>query len=320
VVTPFHNAAATLDECVTSVRRQTLGDWEYVLVDNASTDGSDDVARRHAAQDPRIRVLRTPMFYPQVANYNFALQQISPTSRYCKLVQADDWIFPECLARMVEAAGSDARIGLVSSYYLSGDKVEGDGLPYPSHHVDGRLLCRRQLLSGMFMFGSPSCVMYRADLVRGREAFFDEGRLHEDTEACYRLLETYDLGFVHQVLTFKRVDPQSKSGRVAGFHPHLLDKLILVHRFGPVFLGKAECADRRSALESEYYRYLGAAALRRRGTEFWAYHRLGYATTGCSLSRPRIAAAAGRELLSITLHLPRLVRGVWRRLSGRRRP
>ena len=57
VVTPVWNAAATLGETVASVRAQSFADWELILVDDASTDGSRGLARALAAADPRIRLI-----------------------------------------------------------------------------------------------------------------------------------------------------------------------------------------------------------------------------------------------------------------------
>jgi glycosyltransferase involved in cell wall biosynthesis len=58
VVTPFTNQAAYLDQAIVSVRAQTFAEWELVLVDDGSTDGSRAVAERAAAADPaRIRVV-----------------------------------------------------------------------------------------------------------------------------------------------------------------------------------------------------------------------------------------------------------------------
>ena len=50
---------------------------------------------------------------PQLPNFNRALEQISPNSRYVKVVLADDWIYPECVERMVTVAEAEPRIGLV---------------------------------------------------------------------------------------------------------------------------------------------------------------------------------------------------------------
>ena len=91
VVTPFHNTAPYLAQCIESVLAQTFTDFEYVLVDNQSTDGSSEIAERYAAKDARIRLQRTDRLLPQVQNYNFALSRISPGTRWCKLVQAAWW-------------------------------------------------------------------------------------------------------------------------------------------------------------------------------------------------------------------------------------
>ena len=58
VVIPARNAAATLDAALDSLHAQTMPDWEAIVVDNGSTDGTATVAHTHAARDPRVRFLR----------------------------------------------------------------------------------------------------------------------------------------------------------------------------------------------------------------------------------------------------------------------
>jgi glycosyltransferase involved in cell wall biosynthesis len=58
VIMPVHNGDATLDRAIESVRSQTFSDWELIVVDDQSTDGSCDILRRWAAADPRIRFIR----------------------------------------------------------------------------------------------------------------------------------------------------------------------------------------------------------------------------------------------------------------------
>lgn len=82
VVTPFYNTAAYLDEAIRSVRAQRYANFEYILADNCSTDGSLEIARHHAAEDPRIRVIAATEFIAQFPNYNRALRLISPQARY----------------------------------------------------------------------------------------------------------------------------------------------------------------------------------------------------------------------------------------------
>ncbi len=90
VVTPAYNEEEHLAECIESVLAQTYTNWEYVIVNNCSTDGTMAVAEKYAAVDPRIRVLGNDKLIPAVANFNFTLRQISAESKYCKMVLADD--------------------------------------------------------------------------------------------------------------------------------------------------------------------------------------------------------------------------------------
>ena len=101
IITPFHNTARHLPECIESVLAQSYGDFEYLLVDNCSTDGGDAIAESYARRDSRIRFIRSQPLLPQVPNYNRALTYLAPASRWMKLVQADDALFPRCLEDML---------------------------------------------------------------------------------------------------------------------------------------------------------------------------------------------------------------------------
>src|SRR5581483_154417 len=125
VVTPFYNTAPYLKECIESVLSQQYPNFEYILSDNCSSDGSLEIAERYAKQDSRIRLIRQPRFLTQREHFNEGLRQISPESKYCKIVNADDTIFPRCLQEMVRCSEQSDSIGLVSSYYLKNNAVQG---------------------------------------------------------------------------------------------------------------------------------------------------------------------------------------------------
>ena len=288
VVTPFYNTEAFLEECIRSVLGQSFEDFEYLLVNNLSTDGSLAIAQKYAAADPRIRLLTNETFLPQVQNYNGALAAISAESRYCKVVQADDWIDRECLEKMMALADTDDSIGIVSSYRLDDRRVTCTGLPYSDRVVDGRAICRRQLLEGIFVFGSPTTLLLRASIVRARRPFYDAGRLHEDTEVCYEILKEWNFGFVHQILSFTRRNNDSIVSAARDFDPDLLDKLIIIQRFGPEFLGSEEFASCWRRQETRYLRRMAEAKILGKAPEYWEYQRRGLATIGYELTTPKL--------------------------------
>lgn len=302
VVTPFHNTARHLAQCIESVLAQSYRNFEYLLVDNCSDDGSTEIAKSFAARDPRIRVIRRDELLSQVRNYNSALAEISPDSRYCKIVQADDAIFPECLAAMVEVFERSESIGLVSSYYLKGDRLMGSGMPFPATVVDGREMARFYLRTGIFVFGSPTTVCYRASIVRGEAPFFDETYLHEDTDKCVQILADWDFGFVHQVLSFLRVEDHSISAAARDFDPAMLDGYIITQRYASTFLPADEAALVKRKSRREYYGVLALAALKLKGAEYWRYHRKGLATVGEALDRKLLAVRILRALLWLAVN------------------
>src|ERR1700722_275427 len=297
VVTPFHNTSTFLAECIESVLAQDYSTFEYIVVDNCSTDGGLGIAEFYARRDSRIRLIRRPVLLSQVQNYNAALTEISPESKYCKIVQADDFIFVECLRLMVEAFEQSESIGLVSAYDLKANVVRGSGFPYRKSPFEGKEVARLYFRSGVYIFGSPTTVMYRSSLVRDSQPFFNESLLHEDTEKCLQILKEWDFGFVYQVLAFLRTYSESISGAVRHLAPNALDRYILVQRHASVFLNENEAQENKKLERRSYYRVLAHAALRFRDATFWQYHEEGLKTIGETIVRSYLVLQIVRELV-----------------------
>jgi len=294
IVTPVYNGAKYLEECIDSVRHQTYQNWDYTIVDNCSTDQTADIARQYAARDARIHVSLNTEFLPAMPNHNRALRQIAAHSKYCKVVFADDWLFPECLERMVGLAEAHPTVGLVSAYCLEGDHVICTGLPYASSVLDGRETCRRHLLDRLYLFGSANTVLYRADLVRHQDPFYNERNIHADTEVCFRLLRDCDFGFVHQIMTFTRLRPGSLNTISTDLGTYFSSMLHILETYGRDYLATEEWERLSHQYLCEYYRFLGKHAVLGRDEKFWAYHRnnLGQMKDGYSRSRLTRAALA----------------------------
>jgi glycosyltransferase involved in cell wall biosynthesis len=283
VITPFYNTEDHLAECIESVLQQTYNNWEYVLVNNRSTDRSAEIAERYVRLHPdRLRLEHNAVFLSQVQNYNHALRLISPKSKYCKLVQADDLLFPQCLELMVSVAERDSSIGVVGAYAIEGSTVEFDGLQYPSPVVSGKAVCRYFFLGNFYIFGSPTQLLLRSDLVLGRTPFYDESYVpFEDAAAIFQLLAQCNFGFVHQVLTFSRRDNASMMMSLWALDCPKAFQLLMLREFGGAFLESDEYRKQLKQKERAYCQLLVDGMVALRGREFWRFHaamlgRMGY--------------------------------------------
>lgn len=276
VVTPVYNGADYLEECVESILAQTYSSWDYSIVDNASTDATPEIASRYAARDSRIRHVRFDAFVDVTANYNRALDTAAAESEFCKIVGADDWLFPECLERMVEAASVSETIGMVSAYQLwDRERVHLHGLPYTTTFAPGSEIVRGALLRTLGVTGGPSASMLRTAFVRERRPYYQEGFRHDDTDAALWLLSRHDFAFVHQILTFRREQEGARITRSYNLNSHDPERVVFLLRYGKLVLDDREYrATLRSMLRDYVWWHVRQfpRISRMRDREFFEFH------------------------------------------------
>src|SRR5437016_6724903 len=305
LVTPVYNGEKYLAECIESVLVQTYQNWEYIIVDNCSTDRSREIAEGYAKQDARIRINTNQKFVGMIQNHNIAFRQMSSASQYCKMVHADDWLFPECIMQMVKIAEAHPSVGIVGAYGLHGTRVCWDGLPYPSTVISGRDLCRRSLLDSylrhdpFYVFGSPTSLLIRSKLMRDRPVLYNESNLHADKEACFDLLQSSNFGFVHQVLTYSRQHSEASTSFSTRFNTYLLGNLIILKKYGPIYLSREEYNKCLKYHMQRYYLFLGQSLLWTREKQILDYHKNGMRALGYPYSRTKLLKVVFLEVLDI---------------------
>jgi glycosyltransferase involved in cell wall biosynthesis len=326
VLTPVYNGADFLVQCIESVLAQNYQNYEYIIVNNCSTDRSLEIASAYAKKDKRIRVHNNQDFVGVIENHNIAFRLISPAAKYCKVVSADDYLFSDYLTRTIEVAEANPRVGIIGSYQLSGAYIKWQGFDYPGAVIAGRELCRRIFLGGdpTFGFGTPTSLTYRADLVRKSKAFYPNPSPHADTSACFKCLSESDFGFVHQVLSYERTHDatqSSASARLEKYSPAYLNDL---QQYGPSYLDQAELDRLMHEKLGRYYDFLAVDyIIGFRGKDFWTYHQERFAELGYPLSRVLLLKSAvthlARELLNPVRAMKKLAKRLPRSWGGRRR-
>jgi glycosyltransferase involved in cell wall biosynthesis len=317
VLTPVYNGEEFLAECIESVLKQTHDNYEYIIVNNCSTDRSLDIAESYATRDRRIRVFSNKERVEVIENHNLAFDLVSPAAGYCKVVSADDFIFPECIRLMVECAEAHPSAGIIGSYQLSGTCIKWQGFSHPRAVVPGVELCRQVFLGGdkTFGFGTPTSLLYRADLVRRSSPFYPNSSPHADTSACFKHLRQSAFGFVYQVLSYERTHGKTQSARSAEINRYSSACLNDLIEYGPQYLNREELDHQINEILRDYRRFLAVNwMIGSRGKEFWNYHKSRLQELGYPLTRFALLKAAKAKLLQEVLNPEQAFRKVWKRL------
>lgn len=247
IVLPVFNATATLVETLSSLRAQSLRDFEIVAVDDHSTDGSSELLRALAEEEPRLRVLTNPRKGPSAARNHGACQG---RGRYIAFCDADDLWHPDKLARLVPAfTRSDA-----SAFYGRVAFVTAEGAPTG---VVSRLPAERLSIAAL-LGENPVCCM--SNLTVRAEAFFatggfDEDMVHaEDVEWMIRLIGAGGrVCGLPEVQVSYRASPAGLSSDLGAMARGRARALRTAARYGVR-------PDRRA--EAVHHRYLARRALR----------------------------------------------------------
>jgi glycosyltransferase involved in cell wall biosynthesis len=205
VCIPVYNGEQFLDETIHSVLDQTYRDYELVILDNASTDQSGNIAR--SSSDPRIRVERNRRTLPQAENWNRVVELARGS--LIKLVCADDLLHPRCLELQVPPMEADPGLALVAARRHMID--EQSRVIVPRRGLRGLIgvhtgveVARRVVRNGANPIGECNNVLFR------RDDFFTVGgwkadRPHiMDLDLWLRLLQLGDfLGLPDTLAAFR---------------------------------------------------------------------------------------------------------------------
>ena len=301
ILTPVYNGAEFLAECIECVLNQTHKNFEYIIINNCSSDGTLEIALEYAKKDQRIRVHNNEKFVGVIANHNIAFGLMSPKAEYCKVVSADDLILPTCVQKMVELGENNRNVSIIGCFQLSGDRVLWQGHRYPQATITGQELCRRIFLKGetTFGFGSPTSLLYRAAIVRSSPEFYPNPSPHSDTSACFQHLRNSYYGFIYEILCLERTHAATQTSTSKKMERYISAYLNDVIQYGAFYLDAAEQKFVLNRVLKRYRQFLSAVYFTGTGSkEFWEYHRgrlteLGYPINRLILLRSAVASALG---------------------------
>ena len=240
---PFLNARRFLATAVRSVFAQTHQDWELVLVDDGSSDGSLDVVR--CLDDPRVRLVRDGGHRGLCARLN----QIAAMARgdYLARMDADDVMHPERIERQVALLGADPGVDLVDTATVTVD----DDLTPLGVRGDRPLDCRPEAVLRDGLLIHPT-VTGRAEWFR-RHPYDGAFVRAEDRELWIRTCATTRFARLEEPLFFYREGP---AGNLGNYLRTERTVRAILRRYGPPLVGtrRTRLLVMRSRLKSMAYR------------------------------------------------------------------
>lgn len=205
IITPVFNAARWLPQTLESVQAQTISNWEHLLVDDGSTDGSVELIEEAASADSRVRLIHTPKNSGPAMARNLAIQ--CARGRYFAFLDADDLWLPEKLARSIDWMQQHDYAFIYHDYrHISHDGEHVSALVRGPDVLNMRTLHTRR--------GTGGCLSVVIDRVKAPDFHFplNYKLLHEDFCAWMSLIRAGHLGHRLPVdLGRYRLSPQSRS-------------------------------------------------------------------------------------------------------------
>jgi len=218
VCIPVYNGARFLTQAVQSVLDQSFRDFEVLVFDDASTDGSWEVLNTFS--DPRLRLRRNTRNLGPKANWDQCLE--AARGRYTKLFHQDDLLRTDCLAKQVELLDRHSEAVLTFSKRTIIDPLGrrlwsrgGHWIPNAIRRED---IIRGCLRAGTNVVGEPSAVLFRTDAASQAGRFDDDLPYLIDLDYWLRLLELGTAYYLDTELASFRVSKQQWSSVLAGHH------------------------------------------------------------------------------------------------------
>ena len=223
VLLTAYNRESYIASSIESVLSQTYGDFELLITDNCSTDGTFDIAKRYEGLDSRIRVVLNERNLGQFGNRNRSAELARGS--LLKYHDSDDLMYPHCLAVMVAMLRSEPAAGFGLS---TGNHWPGGPCPML---LTPRMAYQREFFGEGLFNGGPGGALFRADVFRQLGGFVDAGAPSDHLfwmRACTTvnvLLMPADLFWyrMHPSQEFQSLTAQLQNAKMAGLIWQMLD-------------------------------------------------------------------------------------------------
>jgi glycosyltransferase involved in cell wall biosynthesis len=252
VLMPVYNGECYMREAIESILAQTFTDFEFIIVDDGSTDGTPAILAQYARHDPRMVILTNEANRGLVPSLNRGLE--AARGQYVARMDADDVSLPERLARQVAYLDQHPEVGVLGTniaYIDAEGRLLHGGRPKDPQPLSPTLL--RWLLLWRCAIYHPTVMLRRSILAETGLAYDPAFRHAEDRDLWTRLGPYTLIASLPEVLVYYRVLSTSVC-RVHRQEQRAKDRAI-THRELTALLGQAPPERAVETLDSVFARY-----------------------------------------------------------------
>lgn len=197
VLMPVYNGAKYIAEAIESVLSQTFTDFEFLIINDGSTDNTQTVIKQYP--DPRIRLVTNPKNLQLIATLNKGLDLAR--GEYIIRMDSDDRCLPERFTKQVKFMDAHPEVGICGTWSVT----MGEGItPWETHWPSEHNAIRTHLLMNTAI--SHPTTIFRRSLFEQHKLKYDSQFLHvEDYELWARAADLFKVANLPEVLLAYRV-------------------------------------------------------------------------------------------------------------------
>jgi len=207
VVMPSYNSKRFVRLAIESILAQTFDDFEFLIVDDCSTDGSTEILQRYAARDRRIRVLTNPRNLDFVRSRNLGIAEAR--GAFIANMDSDDIALPTRLADQYAFLTANPNVGVCGASVILIDE-QGRELGVRRYRAEDRHLRAR-----LFFFNpvAQPVTMIRRAVLEQTGPYNPDHILADDLDLWFRIGARYQLANLEAPLLKYRIHEGSATGR-----------------------------------------------------------------------------------------------------------
>lgn len=195
IIVPVYNAERYLNRCIDSIFKQTFPDWELLLINDGSTDGSGIICSDYAEKDLRVRVFQKSNGGVSSAR-NIGIDEAK--GKWIMFVDADDYLFEESLECLLNVSCID----LVVGGYIRIHRSTGNSYTFLANNKVVHIGIETELTEKLietFLF-TPWCKLFKREIIEANKLRFNQDLFYgEDTDFVLKYIIKIDfIQFISQ--------------------------------------------------------------------------------------------------------------------------